>query len=153
MAAPASRVCDPFPRTVTCIDAKGTSMLIHTALVRRSSLAPPPTQQHRRRRGEQEREQGKHANLQAPSAPAGTTKRACHISRPPSPAGRWRRGAHDVVPGTCERAVGRALEPGHEPRQPGQYGHESATHCATGTDSPELHPLPAPASRRGRRDA
>ena len=32
MAAPASRVCDPFPRTVTCIDAKGTSMLIHTAL-------------------------------------------------------------------------------------------------------------------------
>ena len=32
MAAPASRVCDPFPRTVTCIDAKRTSMLIHTAL-------------------------------------------------------------------------------------------------------------------------
>ena len=32
MAAPASRVCDPFPRTVTCIDAKRTSMLIHTAI-------------------------------------------------------------------------------------------------------------------------
>ena len=32
MAAPASRVCDPFPRTVTCIDAKRTSMLIHIAL-------------------------------------------------------------------------------------------------------------------------
>ena len=32
MAAPASRVCDPFPRTVTCIDAKRTSILIHTAI-------------------------------------------------------------------------------------------------------------------------
>ena len=32
MTAPAFRVCDPFPRTVTCIDAKRTSMLIHTAI-------------------------------------------------------------------------------------------------------------------------
>ena len=32
MTASASRVLDAFPRAVTCIDAKGTSMLIHTAL-------------------------------------------------------------------------------------------------------------------------
>ena len=32
MAAPAFRVFDAFSRAVTCIDAKGTSMLIHTAL-------------------------------------------------------------------------------------------------------------------------
>ena len=32
MAAPASRVLDAFLRTVTCMDAKRTSMLIHTAI-------------------------------------------------------------------------------------------------------------------------
>ena len=32
MTAPASRVLDAFPRTVTCIDAKRVPMLIHTAI-------------------------------------------------------------------------------------------------------------------------